>query len=81
MQIILILLRIVMKTEIVLFTFYFNVIVIEYEIKIKYDPDKVLSYDTVVAIFDKRQVIRGIKKMKYDFKVNRRRLLADNNES
>ena len=39
----------------------------------------VLSYDTIVAIFDKRQVIRGIKKMKHDFKFNRRKLLIDKN--
>jgi hypothetical protein len=54
-------------------------IVIEYEIKQKYDMDQVLSYETIVAIFDKRQVIKGIKKMKFDFKMKRRRLLLDNN--
>ena len=52
-------------------------LVIEYEIKPKYDHDKVLSYETIVQIFDKRSVIKGIKKMKYEFKVNRRKLLAD----
>lgn len=56
-------------------------IVIEYEIKLKVDPDQVLSYETIVQIFDKRSVIKGIKKMKYEFKINRRKLLADQNES
>ena len=49
--------------------------------KLKYDVDRVLAYETIVQIFDKRQVIRGIKKMKHDFKVNRRKLLAENNEA
>ena len=38
-----------------------------------------LSYQTIVQVFDKRQVIKGIKKMKHDFKVKRRRLLIDQN--
>lgn len=59
----------------------FAPIVIEYEIKLKSDPDGVLSYETIVAIFDKRQVIRGIKRMKYDFKVKRRKLLSEQNEA
>ena len=59
----------------------FNIIVIEFEIKPRFDMDRVLSYDTIVQIFDKRSVIKGIKKMKYEFKVNRRKLLADQNES
>ncbi len=45
----------------------------------KYDPDGVLGYETIVSIFDKRQVIKGIKKMKFDFKMKRRRLLVDKN--
>jgi hypothetical protein len=57
----------------------FVLIVIEYEIKIKWDNDNVLSYETIVSIFDKRQVIRGIKKMKHEFKMNRRKLLFDKN--
>lgn len=32
----------------------FHNIVIEYEIKLKYDPDKILSFQTIVGIFDKR---------------------------
>jgi hypothetical protein len=58
--------------------FYFR-IVIEYEIKLKFDEDDILSYQTIVQIFDKRQVIKGIKKMKYEFKIKRRKLLVDNN--
>jgi hypothetical protein len=54
-------------------------VVIEYEVKLKYDQDGVLSYETIVSIFDKRQVIKGIKKMKFDFKMKRRRLLVDKN--
>jgi hypothetical protein len=54
-------------------------LVIEYEIKLKFDEDGVLSYQPLVRIFDKRQVIKGIKKMKYDFKVKRRRLFVANN--
>ncbi len=38
-----------------------------------------LSYETIVAIFDKRQMIKGIKKMKFDFKKKRRILLQDKN--
>lgn len=49
--------------------------------KVKVDPDGIISYETVVAIFDKRQVIKGIKRMKHDFKVKRRRLLADHNDA
>jgi hypothetical protein len=56
-------------------------IVIEYEIKPLYDSDGVLAYQTIVQIFDKRQVIKGIKKMKHDFKVKRRRLLMDQNHA
>jgi hypothetical protein len=47
-------------------------IVIEYEIKLKYDEDGIISYESIVAIFDKRSVIKGIKKMKYDFLMKRR---------
>ena len=56
-------------------------LVIEFEIKPKLERDGVLSYETIVQIFDKRSVIKGIKKMKFEFKVNRRKLLADQNES
>lgn len=59
--------------------YYFPSLVIEYEIKLKFDEDDILSYQTIVQIFDKRQLIKGIKKMKYDFKVKRRKLLRDNN--
>lgn len=38
-----------------------------------------MSYKTIVDIFDKRQVIKGIKKMKHDFKNKRRKLLRDGN--
>jgi hypothetical protein len=55
------------------------IVVIEYEIKPRLDEDGVLSYRTIVEIFDKRQVIKGIKKMKHDFKNKRRKLLRDNN--
>lgn len=34
-----------------------------------------------MQIFDKRQVIKGIKKMKHDFKVKRRKLLVDHNQA
>lgn len=34
-----------------------------------------------MQIFDKRQVIKGIKKMKHEFKVQRRKLLKENNEA
>lgn len=54
-------------------------VVIEYEIKPKYDEDGILTYQTILQIFDKRQAIKGIKKMKYDFKIKRRRLLRDGN--
>ena len=54
-------------------------LVIEYEIKVKFDADGIINYESIVAIFDKRQVIRGIKKLKYDFKVKRRKLLVDKN--
>mmetsp|Transcript_41453 Transcript_41453/g.30467 ORF Transcript_41453/g.30467 Transcript_41453/m.30467 type:complete len:126 (+) Transcript_41453:506-883(+) len=50
---------------------------IEYEVGVKYDEEGVLSYETVISIFDKRQVIKGIKKMKHDFKHKRRRLLIE----
>jgi hypothetical protein len=53
-------------------------VVIEYEIKPKFDSDDgVLSYETIVQIFDKRQAIRGVKKLKNDFKVKRRKLLRN----
>eukprot|EP00347_Sterkiella_histriomuscorum_P002589 403367560 len=52
---------------------------IEYEIKHRCDEDGILSYQTIVQIFDKRQVIKGIKKMKHDFKVKRRKLLIEQN--
>lgn len=64
----------------IIISLFFGNIVIEYEIKPKYDDeDGVLSYQTIVQIFDKRQAIKGIKKMKYDFKIKRRRLLRDGN--
>lgn len=69
-----------MKMETVTIKLFIK-IVIEFEIKPKFDPDRVISYETIVQIFDKRSVIKGIKKMKYEFKVNRRKLLADQNES
>jgi hypothetical protein len=71
-----------MKKEIVSkYTYLFELfrLVIEYEIKLKFDEDDILSYQTIVQIFDKRQVIKGIKKMKYEFKIKRRKLLVDNN--
>ena len=52
---------------------------IDYEIKLTFDEDDVLSYQTLVQIFDKRQAIKGIKKLKNDFKVRRRKLLQTNN--
>ena len=52
-----------------------NVLVLAIETKLKYDSDGVLSYETIVNIFDKRQAIKGIKKMKYDFVNKRRKLL------
>ena len=54
-------------------------VVIDYEIKLTFDEDDVLSYQTLVQIFDKRQAIKGIKKLKNDFKVRRRKLLQTNN--
>lgn len=45
---------------------------IPYSIKVVYDEDGVLSYETTVQIFDKRTMIRGIKKIKHDFKTKRR---------
>jgi hypothetical protein len=65
-------LKIQMKMVIVITYILMYYIVIEYEIKLKYDEDGILSYETIVAIFDKRSVIKGIKKMKYDFLMKRR---------
>lgn len=47
------------------------------EIKVKYDkgPSKTLSYETIVQIFDKRQIARGIRQLKNEFKVKRRQFL------
>jgi hypothetical protein len=65
-------LKIQMRMVIVITYILMYYIVIEYEIKLKYDEDGILSYETIVAIFDKRSVIKGIKKMKYDFLMKRR---------
>lgn len=52
--------------------------VVEYEIKPKFDSeDGILTYETIVQIFEKRQAIRGVKKLKNDFKVKRRKLLKN----
>jgi len=55
------------------------------EIKVKFDPPiqrgarPVLAYETIVQIFDKRQVVRGIRGLKLDFRQKRRAVLQQGN--
>ena len=55
------------------------------EIKVKFEPAvqrgarPVLTYETIVQIFDKRQVVRGIRGLKLDFRQRRRAVLQQGN--
>lgn len=51
---------------------------IEFDIKVKYDAEGILSYDTLVAVLDKRSAILGMKKLKHEFAQKRRRFLREN---
>lgn len=51
------------------------------EIKVKFDPDmQTLSYETIIQIFDKRQIAKGVRKLKADFKAKRRQCLLQKKE-
>jgi hypothetical protein len=48
------------------------------QIRVSFDQDRrTLSYETIVQIFDKRQIARGIKQLKNEFKNKRRTCLME----
>jgi hypothetical protein len=48
---------------------------------VKYDKEGVIDQETIIKIFDKRQVINGVRKYKHDFIHKRRKLLKMGNEA